>query len=161
MDFQKPTDDELHEFLMLKYIEFQMEQHQKVHNSDNDKAIQQWEVELRRITPEIFTRYLDDRGASHKCSLCGEESLSVPEGVTVSPNIKPEHYAKLSLEERDKFFEANLISYVQWTNLGSNTLFDIKSRTYYMMHCLHCGNLTLIRCRFVIDWNRAQGKDEA
>ncbi|ELV2770953.1 hypothetical protein QYE92_03500 [Enterobacter cloacae subsp. cloacae] len=161
MEFQKPTNEELHEFLMLKFVEYQMEQQLKVSNAENVKAIEQWEKRLREVTPEIFTKYLEEKGASHKCSLCGEESLSVPEGMTVNPNLKPEHYANMSIDERSKVFEANLVSYVQWTNLGSNTLFDLKSRTYYMMNCLNCGNLTLIRCRYVLDWNRANGKEDA
>lgn len=159
MEFQKPTDEQLHEFLMLKYIEYQMEQNIKKHNADHNSAVEEWEDQLRKISPDTFTRYLDDKGARHECSLCGESSLSVPEGMTINPAVKPEFITEPTIEQRESFYTENMIRYVQWVNLGTNKINDMKNKTYYMMHCLNCGNLSLIRSRYVIDWYRVNGRE--
>jgi hypothetical protein len=160
MEIKKPTDEELHEFLMIKYIEYQLTQQQKEFNKESESRKVAFENDLRKITPQLFSRFLDAKGVSKNCTLCGSDALSVPEGGIIEGVTLPDNFDQMKTDEQSRFFQSGKVTYVGYTTLGGKSLSDLLTKTYYPMHCLNCGNLNLIRVRKVLAWVKHESAKE-
>ncbi|HHR1550280.1 MULTISPECIES: hypothetical protein [Klebsiella] len=159
MDINKPTDEQLQEFLMFKYLEHQAKLNMQDINQHEEDRKAQFEAELRKVTPRDFANYLDAKGIRKTCVLCGSESLSVPEGGVIDSLTLPADFDERTREEKQSFFTTGKVTYVGYITLGEK-FSDVLTKTYYPMHCLNCGNLHLIRVRKVLDWLKDQSKEE-
>lgn len=154
-----PTEEQLKEFLLLKYVEHEAKLRMQDINQGAKEHKNEFEEHLQKVTPRDFADYLDAKGIRKTCVLCGSESLSVPEGGTIGGLTLPADFDERTQEEKRSFFTSGKVTYVGYITLGEK-LSDVFTKTYYPMHCLNCGNLHLIRVRKVLDWLKEQSKEE-
>ncbi|EFJ2947432.1 TPA: hypothetical protein ACYQQO_002014 [Escherichia coli] len=148
MEINHPTDEELRDFLLKKYLE---EQFQNEINGSNQKDIKQHEELLKEVTPEIFFRFLSEKGVSGACISCGSSKLSAPENRVICIDKIPDDFKKLTKEEQHNVVKGLAQRYVAYVAFGdTNTPSGVSS--YYMVHCLNCGYLSLYRTSEVLKW---------
>ncbi|EIX4509137.1 hypothetical protein MKI77_003067 [Escherichia coli] len=156
MELKSPTDEELKNFLLKKYIE---EQVQNKINESNQKTIKQHEERLQGVTPEIFFRFLSEKGVSGACVSCGSSKLSAPENRVIRVDKIPETFKTLTKDEHSNLATELTQCYVNYVVFGDTGTLSSVSQCYYMVHCLNCGYLGLYRASEVLKWldkNNAQ-----
>ncbi|MBN5255309.1 hypothetical protein JY459_19150 [Serratia marcescens] len=128
-----------------------------------EKLFRKLDSQVKKVTPELFARFLDDRGASRTCLSCGSNRLSVPETTTVERDKLPENLNELSNEELSKATEEALVQYVSYSFIEEENMPRI-SNVKYQVNCLNCGFISFYRAQPVIQWVMDQeeeaGKDE-
>jgi hypothetical protein len=67
-----------------EFIELQFSDEEERKNRIKDELFRKLEAQVKMVTPELFARFLDERGASRTCISCGSNKLSVPEITTIS-----------------------------------------------------------------------------
>lgn len=149
MDFENPCENELMDYLRRKYIEEMRER-----NSGLKKAQDKLLAEPLKVTPEAFFEYMDAKGISSSCKLCGSNRISIPVGsfMKLIDTTPPDADEDNLVHERVKFAS---FSYLTDTN-GDVSLI----RPYYMRHCENCGHLDLFRASTVLEWVESQGKQD-
>lgn len=160
MKTRLPTDDQLKHFLITQFFEYQMKQEMEELNKGSNEQIEKFKSRLQKVTPRLFARYLEAKGVSKNCTLCGEDALSVPEGGVIDGKALPKNYHQMTTDEQRAFFNSGMVTYVSYMQLGGESLADLRHKTYYPMHCLNCGNLNLIRVSKVLDWIEKETKEE-
>ncbi|EHH3357831.1 hypothetical protein ACK1W8_002193 [Salmonella enterica] len=163
MEIKQPTEDELWEFLLRKYLDEQSNQELDKVNKEARKHVEKYKDRLMKVTPDLFFHFLSEKGVSGTCISCGSSRLSVPESSIVrwSEGV-PKNFKDLTQEEQIELVEKNTLRYVSYTSFR-----DVKRpsgirKSYYMVHCLNCGYLSLYRTSAVLNWlekDKAQGDD--
>ncbi|MER2868127.1 hypothetical protein ABTW46_03085 [Morganella morganii] len=157
MGIKQPTDEELKAFLLKKYTEEIMnkmlEHDTDQANKSTKKAINKYKDRLMQVTPELFFEFLVTKGVSLKCNSCGAEELSVPEGSFVDSEKVPDNFSELDEAQKREVMNQATTRYVSYTILDKNkdSLHGLL-RSYYRVHCLNCGNLSLYRSSSVLQW---------
>ncbi|MGA6677904.1 hypothetical protein [Escherichia coli] len=149
MEPKYPTDEDLKNFLLKKYLE---EQFQNEINESNQKDIKKYEERLQEVTPEIFFRFLSEKGVSGACVSCGSPKLSVPESRVIRAEKIAKEFKKLSQEEQNKVDEGLAQRYVTYVAFGDTLSPSGINKIYYVVHCLNCGYLSLYRASAVLKW---------
>ncbi|HGR4956373.1 TPA: hypothetical protein ACLPEC_000073 [Klebsiella aerogenes] len=155
MDIKEPTEQELRDFLKQKYIEEKLNEEFKGHADAKQRVIEKQKQNLKKISAEAFFKYLADKGVSRKCVACGSEKLSVPQAVEIATEKMPENFDELSTLEQGMLIDAMSSTYVQYVSFDGIDNPIGLTRSYYTVHCLNCGNLTLYRTKPVLNWFNA------
>ncbi|MBH2886593.1 hypothetical protein ACTVKH_00645 [Serratia marcescens] len=128
-----------------------------------EKLFRKLDSQVKKVTPELFARFLGDRGASRTCLSCGSNRLSVPETTTVERDKLPKNLNELSNEELSKATEEALVQYVSYSFIEEENMPRI-SNVKYQVNCLNCGFISFYRAQPIIQWVMEQeeeaGKDE-
>ncbi|MEX9845426.1 hypothetical protein AB7W67_07830 [Providencia rettgeri] len=157
MDAKRPTDDELKEFLLDKYIEEKLQDHadhiKASYNKNLNRSIERYKKKLAKVTPKLFFAFLTEKGFSAKCVSCGSSNLSVPESGTLNSEKLPENFSTLDDETKRSIMDEAMSSHVSYTSFEEkpNGIVGL-SKSYYKMHCLNCGHLSLYRTSTVLKW---------
>ncbi|HIC1788885.1 TPA: hypothetical protein ACW0I5_002709 [Escherichia coli] len=158
MEPQYPTDEELKNFLLKKYLE---EQFQNEINESNQKAIKQHEERLQQVTPEIFFRFLSEKGVSGACVSCGSPKLSAPENRVLRVDKIPKTPESLTKDEQSNLATELTRCYVNYAVFGDAGTLSSVNKCYYMVHCLNCGYLGLYRASEVLKWlEKSNARDD-
>lgn len=164
MEIKKPTKKELYDYLLSKYIEDKCKEEADEINKKSMSRVKKHKERLMEITPEIFFRFLSEKGVSSVCPSCGSSRLSAPESMDLcwDKNKKPENFNNLPLEKQSELIKENIKHYVSYTFWGDVKSIPDMRKTYYMLHCLNCGYLSLYRTSAVLKWlekDKAQDGD--
>ncbi|EFM9182926.1 TPA: hypothetical protein ACH9SQ_001462 [Escherichia coli] len=154
MEIKKPTKKELYDYLLSKYIEDKCKEEADEINKKSMSRVKKHKERLMEITPEIFFRFLSEKGVSSVCPSCGSARLSIPESMDLcwDKNKKPENFNNLPLEEQSELIKENIKHYVSYTFFGDVKSIPDMRKTYYTLHCLNCGYLSLYRTSAVLKW---------
>ncbi|EFW1006019.1 hypothetical protein F6S66_12830, partial [Shigella sonnei] len=116
MEIKKPTKKELYDYLLSKYIEDKCKEEADEINKKSMSRVKKHKERLMEITPEIFFRFLSEKGVSSVCPSCGSSRLSVPESMDLcwDKNKKPENFNNLPLEEQSELIKENIKHYVSY-----------------------------------------------
>ncbi|WP_273818150.1 hypothetical protein [Providencia rettgeri] len=166
MDVKHPTDEELKEFLLNKYLEektkFNLERSLEDLNKRANRSAKDYKEKLTKITPQLFFQFLTEKGFSAQCISCGAKELSVPESGFLDDDKIPANFEELNKAEQTEAIEQATTKYVSYIFLEkrSSDFFDLVG-SYYKMHCLNCGHLSLYRSSTVLKWLESkEGKSE-
>lgn len=157
MDIKLPTSEELQDFLLNKYLEDKaksnLENDIKNINKQANRSIEDYKKKLMRVTPELFFQFLTEKGFSAQCVSCGAKKLSVPESSFINDDKVPNNFEKLSSDEQLEAIEQATTKFVSYISLEkrSSGFFDLVG-SYYKVHCLNCGHLSLYRSSNVLKW---------
>ncbi|HBK4607502.1 TPA: hypothetical protein LLS51_004425 [Serratia marcescens] len=146
---KKPTEEELRDFLMRKFLE---EQLNKEAEEYNDKSLADYKQRLMKVTPILLRKFLAEKGVSFRCPSCGSDELTVPENTTVQSENLPSNFNELPEAEREMVFDALMSSYVAYVTWGDESRVSGLRKSYYQVHCLNCGHLSLYRSAAVLNW---------
>lgn len=146
------SEEDLKNFLIRKYMEEQITQDVAPHNED---VLSKYKSRLKEVTPDKLFEFLAEKGVSLDCPACGAIQLSVP--ARYNTQIE-----QLSVADEDEITDGNVKdhdSYKMLTKVyasflslgGGQSIADIR-RSYYPLHCLNCGNLSLFRTSTVLKW---------
>lgn len=153
MDISSPTPERLQEFILQLYLEHEVKKQAEEFNKPANEEKKQFENSLQEITPSLFAEYLETKGVSKSCNLCGHDGLTVPQGGYLDRSALPGDFNSLSNDEKVEAMSKARKMYAGYIFLGEKkTLMQMYRSTYYPMHCINCGNLNLIRARSVLDW---------
>lgn len=155
MEIKKPTEQELQDFLMRKYLEEKLNEEFTEHASAKQRVVEKHKQNLKKINAEAFFKFLAEKGVSRKCVACGSEKLSVPQGMEIATEKMPENFNELSSAEQGMFIDAMSTTYVQYVSFDGMDNPIGLTKSYYTVHCLNCGNLTLYRTKAVLNWFNA------
>ncbi|SUC47004.1 Uncharacterised protein [Providencia stuartii] len=166
MDVKLPTDEELKEFILNKYLEEQIKSKSDLYVENYNKrakqAAENHKKKLMKVTPELFFQFLAEKGFSAKCVSCGSSELSVPESGFVDSEKVPDKFSSLDENTQRSIMEdatTSYVSYISFEKKPENVVGLTKS--YYRMHCLNCGHLSLYRSSTVLKWlERKEGQGE-
>ncbi|MEB7893216.1 hypothetical protein NGK65_05645 [Serratia ureilytica] len=154
--------DKTPEEIAKEYFEQQFADEDKRKKSIQDKLFIKLDAHVKKVTPELFARFLDERGASRTCLSCGSNKLSVPETTTIQRDKLPENFSELSPEAQSKATEGALVQYVSYSFIEDETMPRL-SNVKYRVNCLNCGFISFYRASPVVQWVMDQeeaGKDE-
>ncbi|HBV2138073.1 hypothetical protein [Klebsiella pneumoniae] len=159
MGTNKPTDKELHEFLLKKYYE---EEIFRERADEREKIALKYKRRLMTVTPHILFDFLREKGASLSCPSCGSNQLSVPERLSMQTESP---WVASSQEGTTQSDPSAMLSrsYVGYIILdGDEENIHSLRRSYYPVHCTNCGRLSLYRSASVLSWleNKAEGEKE-
>jgi predicted nucleic-acid-binding Zn-ribbon protein len=146
---KKPTEDELRDFLTQKFLE---EQFGKEAEENNSKSLADYKQRLMRVTPTLFRKFLAEKGAAFHCLSCGSNELTVPESTTLQSEKLPDNFSSLPDAEREMITDALIRSYVSYVTWGDESRVSGLRKSYYQVHCLNCGHLSLYRSVAVLHW---------
>lgn len=153
MSSEEPAKQELQDFLQRMYMEEKLNAESA--NLEKD-SIQKYQQKLMKINAKIFFRFLMEKGVSNGCLACGSGQLSVPESIEFLGENVPEDFELLSTEEKMKYVQITKATYLRYVSFdGVDSLIGLR-RSYYQVHCLNCGNLTLYRTAAVLNWLESQ-----
>lgn len=159
MDMKEPTEQELRDFLRQKYLEDKIKVEVAEHSKSKERVIERYRNRLMKVNAELLFKFLADKGVSRRCIACGSDTLSVPQGVQIKSDGLPENYGQLSLLEQEKFIDAVSTTYVQYVSFEGTNVPNGLIKSYYTVHCMNCGNLTLYRASTVLKWLESQQKN--
>lgn len=149
MEIKKPTDKDLQDFLLRKFLE---ERLNKDTGSNRDGASEQYKKRLMKITPQVFYKFLHDNGVTLNCLSCGADELSFPESYMMQTEM-----LALGIPDEPECSDPSVPKvfshpYVSYTTLNGKE--DLRSlrKSYYPVHCLKCGHLSLYRTATVLMW---------
>ncbi|EAY8115199.1 hypothetical protein V4E24_000863 [Salmonella enterica] len=152
MEIKQPTEEELKDFLLRKYLEEKFNQDIQDANEESRKYVKKYEERLIKVTPDHFFRFLSEKGVSGTCVSCGSSKLSVPEGGIVRGEKLPENFDDLTQEEKIQLIKNNVQNYVSYVSFEDVRKPSGIGKSYYMVHCLNCGYLSLYRSAAVLNW---------
>ncbi|HDY3604530.1 TPA: hypothetical protein RQ360_001281 [Klebsiella michiganensis] len=161
MDMKEPTEQELRDFLLRKYYEEQLNDKNDALNNIEQKVTDRYRSRLRSVDAEMLFKYLSEKSVSRHCQACGSEKLSVPQTGYIKTEQLPKDFDALGEAERGMIEDALSARYVQYVSFGNlNSIVGLR-KSYYMVNCLNCGNLSLYRASGVLKWLEDQGSAEA
>ncbi|HFJ4329217.1 hypothetical protein [Serratia liquefaciens] len=149
IEVKKPTEEELRDFTTRKFLE---EQFNKSVEAQQNKKINEYKKRLHKITPTLFRQFLTDKGVPFRCPSCGSDDLSVPESFTMQSNKIPGDFLKLPEDKQEELVETLTDSHVSYVTLGNMGPVTGLIKSYYQVHCLNCGHLSLYRSATVLNW---------
>lgn len=157
MGINQPTDEELKEFLLKKYAEEIMNKmlEQDIDQADKSakKAVNKYKDRLMQVTPELFFKFLVAKGASLKCVSCGAQELSVPESSFLNSDKIPANFGELDESQKRAVMAQATTRYVSYITFDKKKdSFHGLLQSYYKVHCLNCGNLSLYRSSSALQW---------
>lgn len=144
-----PNEEELRNFLLRTYLEDQIKKEAEEHNR---KEIYNYKQRLLAVTPVLFRKFLAEKGVSFRCPSCGSDDLTVPESATMQTEKLPENFNSLSSTERGMIVDSLLHYYVSYVTWGEGSHVSHLRKSYYQVHCLNCGHLSLYRSVTVLNW---------
>lgn len=148
MDWKNPTDSDLMKYIKNKYLEEMKELH-----SSKKEAIEDKYAEPLEVSPDEFFEFMDAKGISDKCSLCGSSDVMIQVGTYT------EAVEKNSLDDDEP--DQKRVKFASFTFLTSSSGKLTPSRPYYIRYCGNCGRLDLFRARQVIEWVKKYRKQQA
>lgn len=154
--------DKTPEEIAKEYFEQQFADEDKRKKRIKDELFRKLEAQLKTVTPELFARFLDERGASRTCISCGSNKLSVPEITLIQEHKLPEDFSRLSSAEQGKAMDAASVQYVSYSFIEDETMPRLGN-VKYRVNCLNCGFISFYRAYPVVQWVKGQeeaGKDE-
>lgn len=107
--------------------------------------------QLRKVTPELFARFLDERGASRTCLSCGSNRLSVPETSTVDKTKLPENFTDLTIEEQARLYTDAMTQHISYTFIEEEN-WPRLSNVKYRVNCMNCGFISFYRAWPIVQW---------
>ena len=116
-----------------------------------DKLFRKLQGQLRKVTPELFAKFLDERGASRTCLSCGSNKLSVPEASTIDETKLPKDMTDLTNEELVDVQIAAMTQYVNYSFIEEERMPRL-SNVQYRVNCLNCGFVSHYRAYPVVQW---------
>lgn len=146
---KKPTEEELRNFVMRKFLE---EQLNKETEEYNEEKLANYKQRLMKVTPTLFRKFLAEKGAAFHCLSCGSNELTVPESTTLQSEKLPDNFSSLPEAEREMITDALIRSYVSYVTWGNENRVSGLRKSYYQVHCLNCGHLSLYRSAAVLNW---------
>lgn len=149
IEVKQPTEEELRDFLMRKFLEEQLNKSAEEHTN---KKVNAYKKRLHRVTPTLFRQFLADKGVLFRCPSCGSDDLSVPESFTMQPNKIPGDFLSLPEDKQVELVEKLTDAHVSYVSLGNMGPVSGLIKSYYQVHCLNCGHLSLYRSVTVLNW---------
>lgn len=110
------------------------------------------EIALKEITPQLFSEFLIERGASQICLSCGSVDLVVPESTDlVMEGDKFIPYASPDENEIAEFGAENFVNYVTYSKIDADRTLTY-SNMQYSVHCMDCGFIIHYKAANAIKW---------
>ncbi|EPU1024667.1 hypothetical protein ACJWRY_02015 [Klebsiella pneumoniae] len=160
MDMKKPTEEDLKNFLLQKYLEESIITAEKTELEVKRKISERYRQRLMKVSAEDFFKYLAEKGVSRHCIACGSNKLSVPQSVELKSEGLPKNFDDLPEMEQELALDTASITYMQYVSFEDLDNPAGLRKSYYMMHCQNCGNLTLYRSSAVLNWLESKHKNE-
>lgn len=154
--------DKTPEEIAREYIEQQFADEDKRKERMKDELFRKLEAQVMTVTPELFARFLDERGASRTCISCGSNKLFVPEITLVQEDKLPKNFSLLPSDEQSKVMDAVSVQYVSYSFIEEEAMPRLGN-VKYRVNCLNCGFISFYRAYPVVHWVREQeeaSKDE-
>ncbi|HFD3264491.1 hypothetical protein [Klebsiella quasipneumoniae] len=151
MDMKEPTEQELRDFLLRKYLEEKIDLEHEANAAHFNGIMQRNKQKLMEVDAATFFKFLSAKGVERKCAACGSEKLTVPETTDLKAKDMPENYEQLPPLEQGFLLGFKGTTYVHYVSFDENNPFVID-KSYYTVHCQNCGNLTLYRTKAVLEW---------
>ncbi|WP_422527948.1 hypothetical protein [Serratia fonticola] len=149
IEVKQPTEEELRDFLMRKFLEEKLNQEAaEARKKTEEKYIQR----LRKVSPDLFLLFLSQKGVPLVCPSCGSSSLSIPESFTMEKVKQPSASDNLSHTDQGDAPQSLPDTYVSYIPLGDRNYLLALIKSYYQVHCMNCGHLTLYRSATVLNW---------
>ncbi|CNH93823.1 hypothetical protein ABQG65_22495 [Yersinia alsatica] len=145
----RPTEEEMRDFLLRKYIEEQLNQEAE---EDRKMKEEKYKQRLMKVSPALFLRFLEEKGVSLRCPSCNSSELSIPESFTMrSEKLPASTGSSPDTQQRDvnKLLSDPYVSYIP---LGNKLNLSGLIKSYYQIHCNNCGHLSLYRTVTVLKW---------
>ncbi|MGJ0477926.1 hypothetical protein ACR6AP_25015 [Klebsiella variicola] len=155
MDMKEPSEQELRDFLIRKYLDEKIDPDLEPHYAYMTEMMHRYKQELMEINADTFFKFLSEKGVARKCAACGSEKLTVPEVKELKAKDTPESFDQLNPFEQGFLMGFKGTTYVQYVSLERNDHPANIEKSYYMVHCQNCGNLTMYRTKVVLDWFRS------
>ncbi|CAI1996707.1 hypothetical protein [Serratia marcescens] len=109
------------------------------------------ESKLHRVSPELFAKFLDSKGASRVCLSCGSDKLSVPEVRVINNEQFPENFSQLSAEEQMELQMKSVVSYVSYSYIEEESMPRLGN-VRYRVNCNNCGFISFYRAYQAVQW---------
>lgn len=110
---------------------------------------------LQHVTPESFTQFLVEKGASRHCLACGHNQLSTPETIIIDSSGSDfglsDKSDYRSPERIDGFMAKSVIIYVTPSPIDHSRP-SLLSNMQYRLTCQNCGFISYFHALSVISW---------
>ncbi len=109
---------------------------------------------LQLVTPDLFSKYLSEKGVSDRCLACGHHALTTPEtmGFDSSRSSTPsKKTSEMTGEELNIYTAEAAVNYVTPSIIDSNRS-GMVSNYQYRMICQNCGHISYFRAANVVYW---------
>lgn len=125
-----------------------------------DKQFEKIEKQLKKVTSELFARFLDEKAASGVCLSCGSDRLSVPETSMLSKKL-PDNFPQLSIEEQEDAIDDAMMHYLSYSFIEDESMPRLGNVKYHVS-CLNCGFISFYRALPVVKWvlDQEEGKPD-
>lgn len=110
------------------------------------------ETALKEITPQLFSRFLIERGASQICMSCGSVDLVVPESTDLI--IEEGKLVPFDSPDEDEMAELGaekFVNYVTYSKIDADRTITY-SNMQYSVHCMNCGFIIHYKAAIAIKW---------
>lgn len=116
-----------------------------------EKLFNKLDSQVRKVTAELFAKFLHEKGASRTCLSCGSDKLSVPETSTVDRAKLPDNFSELSIDEQGDAMVTAMIRFVSYTFIDDEAMPRLGN-VKYQVNCLNCGFISQYRAHPVVSW---------
>ncbi|EPA0114772.1 hypothetical protein ACQYI3_004338 [Enterobacter ludwigii] len=109
---------------------------------------------LQLVTPQLFAKFLAEKGVNGHCLACGHTGLSTPEtmGFDSSCNPFPDKKAsELTEQELQQYVDVAAVNYVTPTLIDDSKT-PLVSNHQYRLVCQNCGYISYFRAATVVYW---------
>jgi hypothetical protein len=128
---------------------------QSINNAtDNNikKHVLKVETALKEMTPQLFSEFLIERGASQICMSCGSVDLVVPESTDlIMEEGKSIPFAFPDEDEIAEFSSGRFVNYVTYSKIDADRTITY-SNMQYSVHCMNCGFIIHYKAANAIKW---------
>ncbi|CRL46140.1 hypothetical protein SGGMMB4_04487 [Sodalis glossinidius str. 'morsitans'] len=131
---------------MRKFLEEQLNKEAK---ERKNKKLANYKQTLMQVTSVLFRKFLAEKGVSFCCPSCGSDELTVPERRLLQSKKFVANFNSLPVAEKKDALINSYVSYLTW---GDESCLSGLIKSYYQVHCLNCGHLSLYRSIAVLQW---------
>jgi len=129
-------------------------------NAKKVERIDETKRRLRRVSPELLSQFLIEKGVNRTCLSCGATGISVPEIMSLSKDaIPPDVYKQMiSGEELEVDIESYMIRSVAFTPTNPKKLVSVGDYQF-RLNCNNCGYISHYRASPVVFWVEKMDED--
>lgn len=109
---------------------------------------------IQAVTPQLFAKFLAEKGVPGHCLACGHHELSTPETMIIDSSRSPfadERTSELTEEEIQQHIDAAAVNYVT-PSLIDESKSPLVSNYQYRLICQNCGFISYFRAANVVYW---------
>ncbi|EBB3994477.1 hypothetical protein JKM78_004011 [Citrobacter freundii] len=120
----------------------------------HDEFTQKEYRRLQSVTPQLFARFLTEKGVPGCCLACGRTDLSTPETTSVDISKSPfgkVKFNELSEAEREEYITATQVNYVTPIKIEPDKIASVSNHQYRLV-CQNCGFTSYFRAANVVYW---------